>query len=169
MDAQGDESLDRPEKRRRMEAVLARRVSSREDKFAEGVVIEVAREGKFAGLLTELQQIDGRYLKIGMLEGSPVYRQEPPTEADQLNGTELFLMRSDKDSSPTKGWIICHSIESDRVDRKGNVVAWGRARTGEPHTLPVEMHFPFWIKKAHPALTVSSYVALSLIHIRRCR
>ena len=94
-----------------------------------------------------------------MLEGSPVYTQEPPTETDQLNGTELSLLRNGKDSSPTKGWIIAHNIESDRVDRRGNVAAWGRTRNGEPHTFPLELYYPFWNKKAHPALKVSSYVA----------
>ena len=73
VDAQVDELLDRPEKRRRMATVLAKRVSGREDKFAEGVVIELALEGP---LIAELQQLAGRCWKLGMLEGSPVYRQK---------------------------------------------------------------------------------------------
>ena len=92
-------------------------------KTSSCVIIELTlQEGT---LIAGLEQIAGRYWKIGMLQGSPVYWQEPPCVADQVNCKQLFLLRNDKESSPTTGWIVARSIEFDRVDCKGNVVAWG--------------------------------------------
>ena len=75
-----DQSLDRPAKRRRAEEHLRSRSAFRNDRFCEAVLVEAdlskVKEERSPDIACICRQLVGRYFKVGMVEGSPVYRQE---------------------------------------------------------------------------------------------
>ena len=68
------------EKRRKQEDCLKQRRGIRHDKFAECVVVQVDHQQAISynepRHTQTLQALCGRYYKVGMLDGHPVYRQE---------------------------------------------------------------------------------------------
>ena len=154
---------DRVAKRRRLENLLKTRTAAREDKFAEAIVVMVDSEyleeikAKDAERAHTHQVAAGRYFKVGMVDGSPVYRQEAPMSGDQVNNQELFLARFDNLKSEHKGWYLATDIGCDKID-DATFVAWLPSRPNEPQTFPQTAHIPYWSKKKTPAIFVCSYV-----------
>ena len=75
-----NQTLDRPEKRRRAEEHLRGRSAFRNDRFCEAVIVDSdltkVKEERSHDIACICRQLVGRYFKVGMVEGSPVYRQE---------------------------------------------------------------------------------------------
>ena len=81
-DAADDAPAEEPQdKRRKTEDSVRQRPAVRTDRFAEALVM-VVDEGVVAGYGDNVEHVNliracaGRYYKIGMQEGSPVFRQE---------------------------------------------------------------------------------------------
>ena len=74
------EHVDCLAKRRRMEEHLRSRSAFRKDRFCEAVIVEAdlgkVKEERSHDIACICRQMVGRYFKVGMVEGSPVYRQE---------------------------------------------------------------------------------------------
>ena len=88
------------EKRRKQEDSLKTRRGLKLDRFAECVVVQVDYEKavsyKNGGHTQTLQAICGRYYKVGMLDGHPVYRQErgvPIMGANKLVSEKYFKLK----------------------------------------------------------------------------
>jgi len=76
-----DRAAQRLEKKRKLEQRLSSVVGVRSDKYAEAVVVVFdegyAHDNQFDGeMLTLCRTIAGRYWKIGINEGSPIFRQD---------------------------------------------------------------------------------------------
>ena len=81
----------------------------RADRFAEAVVLTwhpLLSSTCFSGSAQKVEtaldlneqaalKVSGRYWKVGMLAGSPIYRQEAPCFDKQVNGEQLYLTRHD--------------------------------------------------------------------------
>ena len=81
-DAADDAPAEEPQdKRRKTEDSVRQRPAVRTDRFAEALVM-VVDEAVVAGYGDNVEHVNlvracaGRYWKVGMQEGSPVYRQE---------------------------------------------------------------------------------------------
>ena len=81
-DAADDAPAEEPQdKRRKTEDSVRQRPAVRTDRFAEALVM-VVDEAVVAGYGDNVEHVNlvracaGRYYKVGMQEGSPVYRQE---------------------------------------------------------------------------------------------
>ena len=80
-----------------------------------------------------LDQLPGRYFKLGYLNGSPVFRQEPSIGA--LNNLGLFIWKADTIDG---GWFISEHVGvADGGDDNTWPVAW--CQNGE---LPGDVHIP---------------------------
>ena len=81
--------------------------------------------------ITAMEQVQGKYWKVGEVDSLPVFRQE----ADDGGSKEFFLCRL------ADGWFITSSLVSPSDDTKK---AWlGQKLTAEFDAV----HMPFWSKK----------------------
>ncbi len=69
----------------------------------------------------DLEKIPGRYWRVGMLGGNPVFRQEPPVNPDDPNSLQLFLWHTKFLDEPD-GWYLSESLEPDR---RHEALGWG--------------------------------------------
>ena len=59
----------------------------------------------------QLMAIAGRCFKIGVVDGSPIFRQGPPLSPDQMNSGQYYLARFDQvKNAQRRGWYITTDI-----------------------------------------------------------
>ena len=84
-----------------------------------------------------LSLVQGRFWKIGMHNGRPVWRQEAVVADEACNKERLFLFFDD--SSPSvQGWYMATSLKAKRENH-----AWGKA-DGSADYFPRVLHCPYW-------------------------
>ena len=83
--------------------------------------------------------------------------QDPPEHDDQVNSKELYLFRNDStQNADHKGWYIAQDLGCADVDAQGTY-AWGKSRSGEPQTFPLQMHIPYYRKKPSNNIRIVAY------------
>ena len=160
----------RAEKRARLVDRIGRLTGERVDKFAVAIVITFSTEDAAAPELTREQTdlrhtIEGRYWEVANLDGTPVYRQEPPYDHQCLDCHELFLWRNDTlplslPRCPHRGWYLTRRVGADMFETEDNRVAWGRSRPLEPHTFPLAFHVPYNCPQPERGVEACSYTSL---------
>ena len=93
--------------------------------------------------------------------------QELPavTCGGDANVYQLFLSRHDH-MEKGRGWYVTRSLRTDDLWSEGNIVAWGKSRSGEPHTWPNEFFMSAYTSykgyvqyEKHPApLLMQAYI-----------
>jgi hypothetical protein len=53
--------------------------------------------------------------------------------------------------------VVVVVVDDDDNDMESNLVGWGKAQHGEPHTFPQRLHIPAWRSKAEPTIRVMGY------------
>ena len=142
------------------------RVAQIEDKFAEGVVLSEDNvhmddnPNKYtASRREQVATICGRYLKLGNVGGTPIFRQDAPEDDEAINSHQLYLWRNDEcPEASHRGWYFTKYLGNELFNEEGNIFGWGRSRPGEPHTFPTTVLLPpFSGGKNEPAILCESY------------
>ncbi len=66
-------------------------------------------------------------------------QEMPNVTVGDANVHQLFLSRHDH-IDKGRGWYVTRSLRTDDLWSDGNILAWAKARVGEPHTWPVEFY-----------------------------
>jgi hypothetical protein len=162
-DSAGADSEARIEKRRRVESSIMHEPAQQEDKFSECIVVLVD-SAAHDDLRYDVEHRDalgalkGRWWLVRKIDGSPVFKQEPPIDDTQLNRNELYLWRNDRLANKAhRGWYVTRTLGDDSFHDPDNRVAWCNGRAGEPQTFPASMHYPFWSSSEEPSIRVLAY------------
>ncbi|CAK0864959.1 unnamed protein product [Prorocentrum cordatum] len=176
--AMDDHVEDEAAKRARLQETAAMKIlklktlpGQQEDKFTDLVIISVdgsllenARSDEQREKNNVAWKISGRYWNLGMIDGSAVYRQEPPQNSSSwLNSEQVFLWRNGHMKEVNhSGWYIAKSmsLEKKEFESEGNIYAWCPSRPSAPQTFPEVAHIPHWCKTQHQAVSIKSGVVL---------
>lgn len=108
-----------------------------------------------------LGALPGYYWEVGRrFNGTKVYKQEPPAEADAPNHHQFLLFREES------GWYIASKIISETVPVEDVAVAWCGMSLLPPHGSKV--HVPYWksnktVKSGVAIMTMKQYIESQLV------
>lgn len=168
----GETPEERAYKRRKAEEVAAGLTAERSDRFAECIVLQLDHDmiadiydadSKYTSHdldhINALKTLVGRWWMVKRIEGAPVFRQEAPSDDEQISNKSLWLWRNDKHTNRSlRGWYITEELGNDNWEWD-NVHGFGANVPGEPMTFPSELHVPYWKWDVEPCLSVTSYTA----------
>ena len=87
------------------------RKGERQTRFVDSLAmrrLDGSQEAEYDELMQCLQ---GVWYKIGHLNNSPIWRQEPAADAGAANASELFLLYVHDEASKTSKWLVTNTLD----------------------------------------------------------